>query len=141
MFLVNLKNFILLTLICFMITCYKAPVFELTVQIKNQDLDPVENVSVKIVISDIDSGEILENTDLSDINGEELNCKTNSAGECFFSFDNKAFVTILACSVSEEDAVMCQQGYVYIEEDENNIGILMLETPENDDYNCNYCNF
>ena len=132
MFLVNLKNFILLTLICFMITCYKAPVFELTVQIKNQDLDPVENVSVKIVISDIDSGEILENTDLSDI---------NSAGECSFSFDNKAFVTILACSVSEEDAVMCQQGYVYIEEDENNIGILMLETPENDDYNCNYCNF
>ena len=142
MFPQNLYKFLLISILCFSTQCYKAPFFELTIKVLNQDLDPVKNVSVQIVATDVESDnlEIIENADLTDLDGNNLVCETNSSGECQFSFEKKAYLTVLACINSDEnDSSMCQETYVYLEEDENVISTIMLVEHDNNDYNCSYC--
>ncbi len=142
MFLKNLCKFLLISILCFSTQCYKAPFFELTIKVVNQDLDPVKNVSVQIVATDVESGnlDVIENADLTDLDGNDLVCETSSSGECQFSFEKKAFLTVLACINSDEnDNGMCQETYVYLKEDENVISTIMLVEYDKNDYNCSYC--
>ena len=55
--------------------------FELTIKVLNQDLDPVK-MFVQIVATDVESDnlEIIENADLTDLDGINLVCETNSSG-------------------------------------------------------------
>tara|TARA_B000000475_G_C15708510_1_gene329424 strand:- start:140 stop:535 length:396 start_codon:yes stop_codon:yes gene_type:complete len=110
--------------------CYKAPFFELSVEVINENLEPVANCAVSIEITDLDTGNI--------ISGEILNSEyadmTNDAGTVIFSFENKAFVTARACFLLDEMTGMCKQGHVYLEDNETKTLTLMIE--EN---NCNYC--
>ena len=143
MFLENLCKFLLISILCFSTQCYKAPFFDLTIKVVNQELDPVNDVSIKIVARDVDSDNLdeIENADLTDLDGNELVCTTSSSGECQFSFEKKAFVTILACMNSDKNnAPMCQETHVYLEEDENILSTMMLVNNDANDYNCNYCN-
>ena len=143
MFLENLFKFLLISILCFSTQCYKAPFFDLTIKVVNQELDPVNDVSIKIVARDIDSDNLdeIENADLTDLDGNELVCTTSSSGECLFSFEKKAFVTILACVNSDKNNTpMCQETHVYLEEDENILSTMMLVNYDANDYNCNYCN-
>ena len=140
MFLKNFNNLLLVFAVLFTAQCYKEPVFELTVIVKNQDLDPVENVSIKIVAADVDSENLdqIQGASLSDLNGEKLVCKTSGAGDCQFSFENKAFVTILAC-IDDDSGPMCAEAFVYLEEDENHVKELMLVESDKNEYSCDYC--
>ena len=110
--------------------CYKAPFFELTVQVINQELEPVPGCAVLIEITDLDTGDI--------ISGEILNSEysdvTNDSGIVQFSFENKAFVTARTCLMLNEMSAMCKQGHVYLEDDETKQLTLMIE--EN---SCDYC--
>ena len=141
MFLENLCKFLLISILCFSTQCYKAPFFDLTIKVLNQDLDPVKDVSVKIVATDVESNnlDLIDNADLTDLDGNELVCTTNGSGECQFSFEKKAYVTILAC-YDQNDNNMCQETYVYLEEDVNTLSTLMLVDYDVNDYSCNYCN-
>ena len=142
MFLENLYKFLFISVLCFSTQCYKAPFFELTVKVIDQDLAPVENVSIKIVAADVDSDNLtlIQNANLTDLDGNELVCETSGSGECQFNFEKKAFVTILACINSNEDnGTMCQESFVYLEEDKNNLSTIMLVDPEVNDYSCSYC--
>ena len=114
----------------FITQCYKVPFFELSVEVINENLEPIPNCVVSIEITDLDTGNI--------ITGEILNSEysdiTNDGGTVMFSFENKAFVTARACFMLDEMTGMCKQGHVYLEENETKTLTLMIE--EN---NCNYC--
>tara|TARA_B100001996_G_C18522969_1_gene539972 strand:- start:102 stop:491 length:390 start_codon:yes stop_codon:yes gene_type:complete len=128
---------------CFSTQCYKAPFFDLTVKVVDQELSPVQGVSVRVVAADIDSDnlDLIDGANLTDLEGNELVCNTNGSGECQFSFEKKAFVTILACmSSNNNNNAMCQESYVYLKEDENTLSTIMLVDYAVNDYNCNYCN-
>ena len=143
MFLKNFNTFLLVFMLLFWAQCYKEPVFELTVIVKNQDLDPVEDVSIKIVAADIDSENLdqIQGTSLSDLSGEKLVCKTSGAGDCQFSFENKAFLTILACFDDDDSGQMCAEAFIYLEENESNVKELMLVESDKNDYSCDYCDY
>ena len=66
--------------------------FELTVKVVDESLSPVSNSEVKISITDIDNGQLVPGSILSD---EGV---TDSEGKISFSFENKAFITARACS-------------------------------------------
>tara|TARA_B100000427_G_C15450092_1_gene569174 strand:- start:77 stop:508 length:432 start_codon:yes stop_codon:yes gene_type:complete len=141
MFRENLCKFLLVFILCFSAQCYKAPFFELTIKVVDQDLDPVKNVSVQIVATDVEAGnlDIIEDADLTDLDGNDLVCETNGSGECQFSFEKKAFLTVLACFNTDNNNAMCQETYVYLKEDENVISTIMLVEYDQNDYNCSYC--
>jgi len=136
----NKLNKIILLIVCSLfIQCYTDPFFELTVTVVDQDLNPVSGTEIKVQVSDIDSGII---DTLSHINGEgDFFSITNSEGKAFFNFENKAFISVRACSGQniEEAGVQvfygsCREGHVYLEEDTNKDISLMIESGD-----CGYC--
>ena len=99
-------------------------------------------MSIKIVAADVDSDnlELIDDATLTNLEGETLECKTSSSGECQFSFENKAFVTVQACfNSNENNDFMCQEAFVYLKEDENIVRELMLVSEDLNSYNCSYC--
>jgi len=142
MFMRKFTKLLLILSLFFIAQCYKAPFFELTVKIVDQNFNPVQNVSVEIVAADVDSDNLdgIPDSNLTDLDGAKLECTTNGSGECEFSFENKAFITIQACFDSDEnDDFMCQEAFVYLKEDENIVRELMLVDIEMNAYNCSYC--
>ena len=87
MFIRKLNKVLLILSLLFIAQSYKAPFFELNVTIQDQNFNPVANSSVRIIITDIDTGEIIPN----DLNPDELTKITGNDGTCNFSFDKKAF--------------------------------------------------
>ena len=112
--------------------CYTEPFFELTVKIVDESLSPVSNSEVKISITDIDNGQLVPGSILSD---EGI---TDNEGKVLFSFENKAFITARACldnpSVGSA-SYLCREGNVYLEEDTNKELTLMLQSSD-----CEFCN-
>ena len=110
--------------------CYKAPFFELSVEVINENLEPISNCNVSIEITDLDTGDVISgeilNSEYVDITGEN--------GTAIFSFENKAFVTARACFTANEMSSMCKQGHVYLEENETKTLTLMIEEGD-----CAYC--
>ena len=103
--------------------CYTEPFFDLTVSVINPDQSPAENVVVKVKITDIDDGSVVDGSII------DFEAVTNSGGTCDFSFDNKVFLSVLAC-----DSMMCRDGHIYIEENITNSITLMLDSGD-----CLYC--
>ena len=144
MFLRKFHKSLLVLGLFFVAQCYKAPFFDLTIQVKDQNFNPVENVMINIVAADVDSDnlQIIPGSNITDLEGDKLECQTNGSGECQFSFDKKAFVTIQACFVSNNNSVfLCQEAFVYLKEDENIVRELMLVSPNMNAYECSYCEF
>ena len=112
--------------------CYTDPFFELTVKVVDESLSPVSNSEVKISITDIDNGQLVPGSILSD---EGI---TDNEGKVLFSFENKAFITARACfdnSSVGSASYLCREGNVYLEEDTNKELTLMLQSSE-----CQFCN-
>tara|TARA_B100001250_G_scaffold405629_1_gene423405 strand:+ start:39 stop:434 length:396 start_codon:yes stop_codon:yes gene_type:complete len=126
----KLHKIILVFLLLSFTQCYKAPFFELTVQVINQELEPVSGCHVSIEITDLDSGDIIS----GEIINSEYSDVTNDGGIVQFSFENKAFVAARACFVLNEMTAMCKQGHVYLEDNETKSLTLMIE-----ETNCAYC--
>jgi len=124
MILSKLNKIIFVVSIVFSAQCYQEPFFELTVKVVDQELNSAPNTSVTVEVTDLDSG--------NPINGSIIyfQSTTNNQGESYFSFDNKAFVTVLVCA---EDGI-CGGGHSYLEENENKELTLMIEAGE-----CLYC--
>tara|TARA_Y100001968_G_scaffold206426_1_gene189630 strand:+ start:202 stop:597 length:396 start_codon:yes stop_codon:yes gene_type:complete len=110
--------------------CYKTPFFELSVEVINENLEPIPNCVVSIEITDLDTGDIIS----GQIINSEYGGITNDSGTVLFGFENKAFITARACFVLDDMAAMCKQGHVYLEENETKTLTLMVE-----ESNCNYC--
>ena len=133
MILGKMNKFLLITSLCFLTQCYTEPFFELTVKVVDQDIDPVSDVDVTILVQDIENGEPIEDSIIA------LEGTTNSSGKSSFSFDNKAFVTVQVCLDSSElTQYLCKDGAVYLEENKNKEFTLMLEDM-GDNQNCDYC--
>ena len=132
MILSKLNKIIFVFFLFFMTQCYKAPFFDLTVQVVDQSLSPVPNTSIIIEVTDLDNGD--------PINGSIIyfESTTNNEGLAQFSFENKAFITARAClDIVDNDAIfMCKEGHVYLEENMNKGLTLMVEGG-----NCIYCLF
>ena len=103
--------------------CYTEPFFDLSVSVINPDQSPAENVVVKVKITDVDDGSVVNGSII------DFEAVTNSGGTCEFSFENKVFLNVLAC-----DSIMCRDGHIYIEENINNSITLMLDSGD-----CLYC--
>ncbi len=122
---------ILFVFFLFSITqCYKAPFFELSVEVINENLEPIPNCVVSIEITNLDTGDIIT----GEILNSEYSDTTNDSGTVMFSFENKAFVTARACFILDEMTGLCKEGHVYLEENEAKTLTLMIEQN-----NCNYC--
>jgi len=130
----KLHKLLLIISIFFMAQCYKSPVFELNITIQDQGFNPVANSSVRITITDPETGDIIPN----DLDEENLIKITGADGACSFSFEKKAFVTIQACSPSSNtnNLFSCQEAYAYLEENEPVSKTLMMV-----DGDCDYCPF
>lgn len=130
MILAKMNKFLLICSICFLTQCYTEPFFELTVKVVDQEINGVSDVSVKVLVQDVENGDPIEGSTIA------LEATTNNAGESTFSFDNKAFVTVQCCF--EEAILKCKDGAVYLEENKNKEFTLMLEEV-NDNESCDYC--
>ena len=135
----NILNKIILLIVCSLfMQCYTDPFFELTVTVVDQNLNPIAGTEIKVQASDIDSGVDIDES-LIDGDGDFLSY-TNSEGKAFFNFENKAFISVRACSQNMDDAGeqvfsgSCREGHVYLEEDANKEISLMIENS-----NCSYC--
>ena len=124
MVLSKLNKLIFVVSIVFTVQCYQDPFFELTVRFINQELNSVPNTLVTVEVTDLDSG--------NPINGSIIyfESTTNNQGESYFSFDNKAFITVRVCAENN----FCGDGHIYLEENENKELTLMIEDGE-----CLYC--
>ena len=124
MILSKLNKIIFVVFIVFAVQCYQDPFFELTVRVVDQELNSAPNTFVTVEVTDLDSG--------NPINGSVIyfESTTNNQGESYFSFDNKAFVTVRVCVENN----FCREGHIYLEENENKELILMIEDGE-----CLYC--
>ena len=121
-------NKIVLILLAFSLTqCYTDPFFDLTVEIVNQDLNPVPNTNIVIEATDVDDG--------SSIDGSIIyfEATTNDQGIAEFNFENKAFINARAC-INLDDITMCKEGHIYLEANTNKTLTLMI-----DDGVCDYC--
>ena len=128
----KLNKIILIVGLLILTQCYKEPFFELSVEIIDQDLNPVPNCLITIEITDVDNGNLISEEILEDV----FSGTTNSGGSVDFSFENKAFVAVRACFSSEElTPTMCKEGHVYLEENEKKTLTLMIQ-PDGD---CSYC--
>ena len=130
----KLHKVLLILSLFFIAQCYKSPFFELNITIQDQDFNPIANSSVRIIISDPETGGIIPN----DLNQEDLTKITGSDGTCSFSFEKKAFVTIQACAEDSDvsNSFLCQEAHVYLEENEATSKTLMMVSG-----NCEYCPF
>ena len=136
----KMNKFVLLLSLCFLTQCYTEPFFELTVKVVDENTSPVPEVAVKIVVQDIENGNVIEGSVI------HLESTTNSVGESTFSFDNKAFVTVQCCHDggvdSSPNVMLCKDGVVYLEENINKPFTLMLEIDDangGDIGSCSYC--
>lgn len=118
-----IKIGLLAIIVSFFSNCYDEPFFELRVAIVNQQLEPVSNVNIDVLITDIDSGNINNDATI------DLNATSDGGGLANFSFQNKAFVTVRACKNN-----LCREGHIYLEENITKDLTLMLEEHE-----CDYC--
>ena len=121
-------NKIILILFVFSLTqCYTDPFFELSVEIVDQDLNPVPNTNIVIEATDVDDG--------TSINGSIIYFEsiTNNEGVAKFSFENKAFVSARAC-INLNDLILCKDGHIYLEANTDKTLTLMIEQGE-----CIYC--
>ena len=134
MFMLKLHKVLLIFSLFFIAQCYKAPFFDLNITIQDQDFNPVANTSVRIIISDPETGEIIPN----DLSQEDLTKITSSDGTCSFSFEKKAFVTIQACVEDSDmsESFLCQEAHVYLEENETSSKTLMMLSASRE-----YCTF
>jgi len=124
-----------LTLIIFLLLCtqcYKDPFFELNVKVQDQNSNPVSNVVIKIEITDLNDGTIIEDNIL----GEYFEETTGEDGEASFSFDNKALITARVCS----ENLFCAEGHIYLEENKTKELKLMLQSSTVENSQCSYCN-
>ncbi len=126
----KIKKIILILPILVLTQCYTDPFFELTVNIVDQNLNPISNAIVKTV-SDAENDTLLDYITQSEI--------TNGEGKAFFNFENKAFLTVVACydnsmSDLEGDVLLCKEGHVYLEENTNKNITLMLQDDCSNDY-------
>lgn len=133
MILAQIYKYVIILITTFIFSsCYTDPFFELTVKVVDESLSPVSNSEVKISITDIDNGQLVPGSILSD---EGV---TDNEGKILFSFENKAFITASACfesSLISTVNYLCREGNVYLEEDTNKELTLMLQ-----DSNCVFCN-
>tara|TARA_B100000902_G_scaffold50725_1_gene57468 strand:+ start:1725 stop:2111 length:387 start_codon:yes stop_codon:yes gene_type:complete len=123
----KLYKIILLFLTFFLTQCYTEPFFTLSVEIVDQNLNPVENTDIVVEATDVDNG----NT----INGSIIFFEgtTNDQGIAEFDFENKAFVSARAC-IMLNNVNMCKEGHVYLEENTNKKLTLMIVEDD-----CIYC--
>ena len=123
----KLTKVILIFLALSLTQCYTEPFFELTVEIVDQDLNPVSGTNIVIEATDIDDG--------SSIDGSIIyfEATTNNNGTAEFSFENKAFISARAC-LNSNDLVLCKDGHIYLEENSKKTLTLMIENGE-----CLYC--
>ena len=123
----KLNKVILIFLALSLTQCYTDPFFELTVEIVDQDLNPVLNANIVIEATDIDDG--------SSIDGSIIYFEgiTNDSGTAEFSFENKAFISARAC-LNSNDLVLCKEGHIYLEANNKKTLTLMIEPGE-----CSYC--
>ena len=130
----KLNKFLFIICLFSLSQCYKAPLFELTIEIINGDLEPVPNCSIVIEITDVDTGDIIS----GEIINNEYADVTDNNGVAQFSFENRAFVNARACLTSMNAQgspyAMCKEGHVYLEANENTKLTLMIE-----DEVCEYC--
>lgn len=130
----NKLNKIILLIICVSFTqCYTEPFFELTVKVVDQSFNPVSNVMVKIEVTEVENGEIIDSTSIN------FESTSDNNGNTFFEFENKAFVTARACvsentNISEDFIGKCRESHVYLEENTNKEISLMIEEGD-----CSYC--
>jgi len=126
----KLNKFLVILCLFSLSQCYKAPLFELTIEVINENLEAVPNCSISIEITDVETGEI--------ISGEIINSEyadvTDNSGVAQFSFENRAFVNVRACLTSIDTPTMCKEGHVYLEENETTKLTLMIEEDI-----CEYC--
>ena len=123
------KTLIVLSLF-FLTQCYTEPFFELTVRVLDDNLNPVANSEVKIEITDIQNGNLVSGSIISQSG------TSGQDGSVLFSFENKAFVTARACFNSSGNLTtyICKESNVYLEENTNKELSLMLQAD-----NCGYC--
>ena len=123
------KTLIVLSLF-FLTQCYTEPFFELTVRVLDDNLNPVANSEVKIEITDIQNGNLVSGSIISQSG------TSGQDGSVLFSFENKAFVTARACfnNSSNLTTYICKESNVYLEENTNKELSLMLQAD-----NCGYC--
>jgi hypothetical protein len=86
----KIQKIIAILSILFLTQCYTDPFFEMTVNVIDQNSNPVPNTMVTVEVVDIENGNLIDG---SLIYFESI---TNSSGSSMFSFDNKAFVTVRA---------------------------------------------
>ena len=123
----KIQKITLILSVLFLTQCYTDPFFEMTVNIIDQNSNPIPNTLVTVEVVDIENGSL--------VNGSLIyfESTTNSSGSSMFSFDNKAFITVRACS-STDGENLCKEGHVYLEENTNKYLTLMLH-PDS----CLYC--
>ena len=126
----KIKKIILILPILVLTQCYTDPFFELTVNVVDQNLNPISNAIVKTV-SDTKNDTLLDYINQSEI--------TNGDGKAFFTFENKAFLTVIACydnsmSGIEGDEFLCKEGQIYLEENINKNITLMLQGDCDNEY-------
>ena len=128
----KLNKIILILGLLLLTQCYKEPFFELSVEVIDQDLNPVPNCLITIEITDVDNGDLISEEILENV----FSGMTNSGGSVEFSFENRAFVAARACFSSEEFIqTMCKEGHVYLEDNEKKTLTLMIQA----DGDCSYC--
>ena len=121
-------NKVILILLAFSVAqCYTDPLFELTVEIVDQDLNPVSNTNIVVEATDIDDGSSIDG---SIIYFEAI---TNNDGIANFSFENKAFISASAC-LNSNDVILCKDGHIYLEANTPKTLTLMIEPGD-----CTYC--
>ena len=127
-------NKIILILSLFALTqCYKAPFFELSVQVLDQEFNAVPNCSIVIEITDVDNGNVIT----KEIIEETFVSSTDGSGVAEFSFENKAFVSARACFLSNDSLLTiaaCNDGHIYLEENDKKTLTLMIVPGD-----CSYC--
>ena len=109
----KLNKIILILFVFSLAQCYTEPFFELTVEIKDQNSNPISDLMVKIEITDLDDGSLIEES----IIGDYFEDTTDENGRVSFSFDNKALITARVCYINEATGILsCAQGHSYLEE-------------------------
>ena len=135
MILSKINKTILAISLLFLIQCYQNPFFELTVEVIDQDSNPVSDLLIKIEITDLDNGSLIEDS----IIGNYFEESTNNEGKVSFSFENKALVTARVCHEAN-GSLFCAEGHSYLEENKKKELKLMLQSSEVEHTQCAYCN-
>tara|TARA_B100000700_G_C14532387_1_gene618144 strand:+ start:122 stop:529 length:408 start_codon:yes stop_codon:yes gene_type:complete len=135
MILSKINKTILVISLLFFIQCYQDPFFDLTVKVIDQDSNPVSNLLIKIEITDLDNGSLIEDS----IIGSYFEETTNDEGKVSFSFENKALVTARVCHQADQ-TLFCAEGHSYLEENKKKELKLMLQSIEVEHAQCVYCN-